>query len=114
MTSSGCTTAVESRAQLSGVLVAITMALACCTALPARSDSLSDSATKSAETSAKVSRDQATQIALQALPGKVTDVTVERKRGKVVYVIEIVAQKDGAETDVLIDMQSGAIIGMDR
>ena len=51
--------------------------------------------------------EQATQAALQALPGKVTDVTIEKKRGKTVYVIEIVAEKDGAETDVLVDMDLG-------
>jgi uncharacterized membrane protein YkoI len=61
-----------------------------------------------------ISKEQATQAALQALPGKVTDVTVEKKRGKNVYVIEIVGDKDGAETDVLIDMASGAVLGMDH
>ena len=63
---------------------------------------------------AKISKEQATQAALQALPGKVTDVTIEKKRGKTVYVIEIVSEKDGAETDVLIDMTSGAVLGMDH
>jgi hypothetical protein len=62
----------------------------------------------------KISREQATQAALQALPGKVTDVTIERKLGKNVYVIEIVSEKDGEETDVLVDMNSGAVLGMDR
>ena len=61
-----------------------------------------------------ITKEQATQAALQALPGKVTDVTVEKKRGKDVYVIEIVGDKDGTETDVLIDMVSGAVLGMDR
>ena len=63
---------------------------------------------------ARISKEQATQAALQALPGKVTDVTIEKKRGKTVYVIEIVAEKDGAETDVLVDMVSGAVLGMDH
>ena len=63
---------------------------------------------------AKISKEQATQAALQALPGKVTDVTIEKKLGKNVYVIEIVSEKDGEETDVLVDMNSGAILGMDR
>src|SRR6195952_2523384 len=62
----------------------------------------------------KISKEQATQNALTALPGTVTDVTVEKKRGKNVWVIEIVAEKTGAETDVLIDMDSGAVIGMDH
>jgi hypothetical protein len=62
----------------------------------------------------KISEEQATQSALQVLPGKVTDVTVERKRGKDLYVVEIVADKDGAETDVLVDMESGKVLGIDR
>jgi len=51
---------------------------------------------------------------LKELSGKVTDVTVERKRGKQVYVIEIVGEKDGSENDVLIDMQTGAFLGIER
>lgn len=63
---------------------------------------------------AKITKEQATEAALQSLPGDVTDVTIERKRGTLVYVIEIVAKKDGAETDVLVDMESGKVLGMDR
>ena len=63
---------------------------------------------------ARITKEQATEAALQSLPGDVTDVTIERKRGKLVYVIEIVAKKDGAETDVLVDMESGKVLGMDR
>jgi uncharacterized membrane protein YkoI len=66
-----------------------------------------------AATGAKISREQATQAALAELPGEVTDVTIERKRGKMVYVIEIVAKKNGAETDVLVDMDSGKVLGME-
>src|SRR4051812_43146316 len=63
---------------------------------------------------AKVRQEQAKQAALKAVPGEVTDATVEKKRGKMVYVIEIVAQKDGAETDVLVDMDSGTVLGVER
>ena len=62
----------------------------------------------------KISQQQATQAALQALPGKVTDVTIEKKRGKNVYVIEILAEKDGAETDVLVDTDTGAVLGVEH
>ncbi|MDX6501759.1 MAG: hypothetical protein QOG23_5019 [Blastocatellia bacterium] len=83
-------------------------------------------ATKAAETrdapvpiatkgsTAKISKELATQNALAALPGEVSDVTIEKKHGKMVYVIEIVAAKDGAETDVLIDMDSGKVLGMEH
>ena len=72
------------------------------------------SAQAAAETGAKITKEQATQAALLALPGDVTDVTVERKRGKMVYVVEIVAKADGAETDVLVDMDTGKVLGMDK
>src|SRR5215510_7190013 len=39
-------------------------------------------ATAGAEATAKISKEQATKIALERIPGKVTDVTIERKRGK--------------------------------
>ena len=67
-----------------------------------------------AEPSAKISREQAVKAALAAVPGKVTDTGIEKKRGKNVWVIEIVADKDGAEIDVLVDLDSGKVIGMDR
>ncbi len=61
----------------------------------------------------KISKEQATQNALAAFPGQVTDVAIEKKRGKNVWVVEIVAEKTGAETDVLVDMDSGVVIGKD-
>jgi len=61
----------------------------------------------------RISEEQATRAALQVLPGKVTDVTIEKKRGKNVYVIEILAEKNGAETDVLVDTDTGAVLGVE-
>jgi uncharacterized membrane protein YkoI len=91
------------------VLVAVCSALSVSAVGETKSDPVAVKAP-----AAKVSEEQATQAALQALPGKVTDVTVEKKRGKNVYVIEIVAAKDGVETDVLIDMETGAVLGMEH
>ena len=62
----------------------------------------------------RISQEQATENALKVLPGKITDVTQERKRGKTVWVIEIVADKDGSENDVLVDMNSGAMLAVER
>jgi len=62
----------------------------------------------------KITTDQASQIALKEVPGKVTDVTIEKKRGRNVYVVEIVAEKDSAEVDVLVDLESGKVIGTER
>lgn len=63
---------------------------------------------------ARISKEQASQNALQAMPGQVTDITVERKLGKNVYVVEIIADKGGDETDVLVDMESGKVLGIER
>jgi uncharacterized membrane protein YkoI len=63
---------------------------------------------------AKISQDQARQAALHEVPGKVTDLTVETKHGKPVYVVEVVAQKDNEETDVLVDMDTGKVIGVEH
>lgn len=60
---------------------------------------------------AKISADDAKRIALQRTPGKVTDVTIEKKRGKNVYVVEI--QTGSREVDVFVDTQTGEIVGTD-
>ena|SRR5205814_6683655 len=63
---------------------------------------------------ANITADQASQIALKEVPGKITDLTIEKKLGRNVYVVEIVAEKDGAEVDVLVDLESGKVIGTER
>ena len=69
--------------------------------------------TKSASPAAtKVSAEQAEAIALKAVPGKVTEVAIERKHGKRVYVVEIETGTQG-ERDVFVDMSSGEVIGTD-
>ena len=60
------------------------------------------------ESSSKITEQQAKEIALNAVSGTVTDVALERKGGKQVYVVEI---KSGyVETDVIIDISTGDII----
>ena len=61
---------------------------------------------------AKVSSTEATKIALERIPGKATDLTIERKLGKNVYVVEI-QTADGGEKDVFVDIESGQIVGTD-
>src|SRR5215813_10822342 len=60
----------------------------------------------------KITEEQATTIALERIPGKVTEVTIERKRGKYVYVVEI-QTPDAGEKDVFVDIQTGEIVGTD-
>lgn len=59
---------------------------------------------------AKVSRDQASSIALKTVPGEVTSVDVERKLGKIVYTVEIMTPA-GDETDVFVDIETGEVLG---
>jgi uncharacterized membrane protein YkoI len=61
---------------------------------------------------AKISGAEATKVALESIPGKVTSLTIERKRGKNVYVVEI-RTPQGAERDVFVDIESGNIVGTD-
>jgi uncharacterized membrane protein YkoI len=59
----------------------------------------------------KITAEQAKNIALERIPGKVTDVTIEKKEGKNVYVVEI--ETPNGEKDVFVDIESGKIVGMD-
>lgn len=63
---------------------------------------------------AKVTGLQATEIALKEVPGKVTSMKIERLGKYNVYVVEIIAAKDGVETDVFVDIESGKVVGTDR
>ena len=60
----------------------------------------------------KITEEQASASALKAMPGKVTGVTIEKKRGKNVYVVEIMTEAQG-EKDVFVDMVSGKVVGTD-
>ncbi len=61
----------------------------------------------------EITEQEAKQIALQKIKGKVTDITIEKKYGKAAYVIEIDSDY-GAETDVIIDIETGEIIGIEE
>ncbi|MEK6872802.1 MAG: PepSY domain-containing protein [Nanoarchaeota archaeon] len=51
--------------------------------------------------------EEAKQIALKEVPGKVTDVEIEFKFGRKAYVIEI---NNGKEIDVIIDFETGEVL----
>ena len=63
---------------------------------------------------AKISEEKATEIALKKVPGTVTSVVIERKRGKNVYVVEIIEKSSGQEVDVFVDIETGKVLGTDR
>ena len=43
------------------------------------------------------------------MPGKITDIDIEKKFGKPTYVVEI--QAESGEIDVIIDINTGEILG---
>jgi hypothetical protein len=59
---------------------------------------------------AKITPQQATETALKIMPGRMTSLVIERKRGRHVYVVEIMTSNAG-EKDVLVDIESGEIVG---
>ena len=59
-----------------------------------------------------ISAEQAKGLALQQVKGEVTDVEASKINGRYVYEVEV--QTNGEETDVLIDMLTGAILGVER
>ena len=71
-----------------------------------------DETTSPLPAGAKISEEKAKEIALKLMPGKVTGVTIEKKKGKQVYVIEIMSATKG-EKDVFVDTVSGKVIGVD-
>jgi hypothetical protein len=68
-----------------------------------------DKPSKLKSAAAKISADEAKKLALGRVPGKVTDITIERKKGKSVYVVEI--KTGSGEVDVLVDVETGKILG---
>ncbi len=75
---------------------------------------IQQTAKQTAKAAPKITRDEAVKIALKAVPGDVTDVGIEKKLGAKRYVVEVIAKKDGAETDVIIDMETGKVLGTEN
>lgn len=61
----------------------------------------------------EVTEAEAIQIALKEVPGKVTDVAIEKKFGVAAYVVEIAANQ-GGEIDVIIDISTGEVLEIER
>ncbi|MGH8430965.1 MAG: PepSY domain-containing protein [Solimonas sp.] len=66
-------------------------------------------ATSDATVTPKISEEQARAAALKVVPGRVTSVEIEKKRGKHVYVVEIRTRSD-AEKDVHVDIETGQVL----
>jgi uncharacterized membrane protein YkoI len=67
---------------------------------------------RSTAPAAKVSVEEAKLIALKMIPGEVTSVEIEKKRGRQVYTVEI-QNPDKGEIDVFVDVQTGEVVGTD-
>ena len=61
----------------------------------------------------KISDEQAAKIALKVVPGEVTGIAIERKLGQRAIVVEVAADA-GPETDVIIDPESGKVLGTEK
>lgn len=61
-----------------------------------------------------ISEEEAKEIALKAVPGEVMEVAVERKLGAKRFVVEVIATPDGAETDVIIEMETGKVLAIEK
>ena len=72
------------------------------------------SGTAIAETKAKISDDELKAIAVKTVPGKAVDVAIEKKLGANRYVVEVLRTSDGAEIDVIIDMATHKVLGIDK
>lgn len=59
-----------------------------------------------------ISEDKAKQIALEEVPGTVTDIAKEGFRGKLAYAVEIMST-NGIETDVFVDIKTGKVLGIE-
>lgn len=59
----------------------------------------------------RITEEEAKEIALKKVSGIVTDVSIEKKFGKVAYVVEI---NNGDETDVIIDINTGKVLGVEK
>ncbi len=63
---------------------------------------------------AKINGMQATEIALNKIPGEANSIKIERLGRRNVYAVEIIAEENGAEWDVFVDIATGEIVGTDN
>lgn len=60
-----------------------------------------------------ITEDEAKAIAIKRVPGKVTDVAIEKKFGAPRWVVEIQPDDGEPETDVIINMDTGEVLGLE-
>ncbi len=72
------------------------------------------SETAIAQNNAKISDEELKAIAVKSVPGKAVDVAIEKKLGANRYVVEVLSATNGAEIDVIIDMTTHKVLGIDK
>lgn len=86
--------------------------LAMCLALGAFSAACADDDDQALEKQSKISRAQAEKIALERVPGTVSDTDIERDAGKLYWSIDIRPAKGGVEKEVDVDAMSGTVLSV--
>lgn len=59
----------------------------------------------------EITREEAITIALETVDGEFSNIEIERKYGKLAYVVEL--DVNGRETDVIIDIETGEVLGVE-
>lgn len=62
----------------------------------------------------RITPEQAQAIALKEVPGVFRTIVIERRGPLLVYTVEIIAAKDGVETDVFVDVATGKVVATER
>ena len=75
-------------------------------------DSEPTPSTEAEQFTPEITEQEAREIALREVSGTITDVAIEKKFGKLAYVVEILTS-NGVETDVIIDTETGEILGVE-
>jgi uncharacterized membrane protein YkoI len=83
------------------------------TASPGEKDSQGKGSASKPTVVRKISDDQAREIALKAVPGEVTGLKLEAKLGRQTIVVEVFT-KDSEEIDVIIDPETGEVLGKEE
>ena len=60
----------------------------------------------------RISEEEAKEIALKKVPGRITGIEIERKFGKVTFVVEVDAEQ-GGEIDVIINAETGEVLAVE-
>jgi uncharacterized membrane protein YkoI len=102
----------RTRSPLLALAICLTTASALESAL-AEPDEMRSPGSSMSEQQRKISDDEAKAIAVAAVPGDAVGVQIEKKLGKQSIVVEVISAQDSGEVDVIIDMVTGEVRGIE-